>query len=90
MKKVVAVILVLISITSVAYADFYPRAGRIVEIDPVEDVVTFIDGAGLLWEFYGIEDYEVDDIVACIYWDADTPDSIFDDEIIAVEYAGIF
>lgn len=89
---VVALVLfvVVVNAVAVATAEIYPRAGRIVEINCSEDVVVFVDGAGFLWEFYGIEDYAVGDIVACVYWDADTPDTITDDEILDVQYAGIF
>ena len=91
---VVVVALVLfvtvIGVVAVATAEIYPRAGRIVEVNRFEDTVVFVDGAGFLWQFYGAEDYAVGDIIACIYWDADTPDVITDDEVIDVQYAGIF
>lgn len=89
---VVALVLFVVIVSSVAAAtaEIYPRAGRIVEIDRSEDLVTFVDGTGLLWEFYGAEDYEVGDVVACVFWDADTQDIILDDEILDVQYAGIF
>ena len=43
----------------------------------------------MLWEFYGIEDYQIGDFVSCIVWDAGTQ-KIFDDEILDVVYAGVF
>ena len=43
----------------------------------------------MLWTFYGVEDYAIGDVVACIVWDAGTQ-KVYDDEIIDVVYAGVF
>ena len=91
MKKFVAVILVLVlvlSITSAVASEFYPRCAVITEIDEINDLVVCEDFAGIIWEFYGIEDFDIGDLVAMLMWDCDTPDSIFDDEIIDAVYGG--
>ena len=59
----------------------------IVDLMPEEDIVVFVDGAGNEWSFFGIEDWEIGDLVACLVWDADTQE-IFDDEILDVQYIG--
>ncbi len=69
-------------------SEFYPRAAIITELDLDEDLVTCVDSAGCIWQFYGVEDFGVGDIVAMILWDAGTPESIFDDEVIDAAYAG--
>ena len=91
MKKVFILILVLVSLTTFAAADFhvYPLTGKIVDFNYEEDLVLFVDGGGMLWEFYGIEDYQIGDFVSCIVWDVGTQ-KIFDDEILDVVYAGVF
>ena len=69
-------------------SEFYPRAAVIIELVEDEDIVVCQDAAGVIWKFYGIEDFDIGDIVAMILWDAGTPESIFDDEIIDATYAG--
>lgn len=68
--------------------ELYPRAAIITELDLNEDLVTCVDAAGCIWQFYGVEDFDIGDIVALILWNAGTPESIFDDEIIDAVYAG--
>ena len=86
----VALFLFVVAVAHVAFADasFYARTAVIVDFDFEEDIVVVKDGAGLLWEFYGIEDYCIGDFVSMLMWDVGTPDTIFDDEIIDVVYAG--
>ena len=91
MKKLLVILAIIVMMAGTASSEFqiYPLAGRIVEIDNLDDTVTFEDGAGLLWTFYGVEDYAIGDVVACIVWDAGTQ-KVYDDEIIDVVYAGVF
>lgn len=91
MKKMIAALVAIACLFSVALADFtvYPLTGKIVSIDYAEDLVVFVDGGGTLWEFYGVEDYFVGDFISCIVWNAGTL-KIYDDEIIDVVYAGVF
>lgn len=92
MKKLailVTAVILLAAVSASAEFQVYPLAGRIVEIDNIDDTVTFEDGSGLLWTFYGVEDYAIGDVVACVVWDAGTQ-KVYDDEIIDVVYAGIF
>lgn len=66
----------------------YPNAGVVVELDKEKDLVTISTGSGLLYEFYGMEDLCVGDIVAVIMDDNGTPDTVLDDKIIDSKYAG--
>jgi hypothetical protein len=85
MKKII-ISLLLIMLVSPAAAETNVRAAIITEI--TEDVVTAEDAYGLIWEFYITEDLDVGDLVIMEMWDADTPETVFDDEIINVEYSG--
>lgn len=92
MKKVIAIIIILVSLLVIcsasAISEFYPRCAMVTEIDETEDLVTVEDFAGVIWQFYGVEDFIVGDLVAMLLWDCGTPDSIFDDEIIDAVYGG--
>lgn len=92
MKKLVAVITILVSLSLVfsvgAASEFYPRCAVVTEINESDDLVTCKDFAGVIWQFYGIEDFDIGDLVGMILWDCGTPDSIFDDEIIDAVYGG--
>ena len=68
---------------------FYPRAAIVVELRYEEDVVIVEDGAGLIWEFSGIEDFDVGDTVAMLMFDNGTPESIYDDQIVLAYYSAI-
>ena len=66
----------------------YPNAGVIVGLDEENDLVTISTGSGLLYEFYGVEDLFLGDIVAVTMDDNGTPNSVLDDKIIDSKYAG--
>ena len=92
MKKLailVTAVILLAAVSASAEFQIYPLAGRVVEIDNLDDTVTFEDGSGLLWTFYGVEDYAIGDIVACIIWHAGSQ-KLYDHEIVDVVYAGVF
>ena len=65
----------------------YPLAGTVTGIDTGADVVTFTDGAGNDWEFYGTEDWMIGDDVAALMDDNGTG-TAYDDVIVTVRYAG--
>lgn len=67
--------------------NLYPLSGIVTETDYNSDTVTITDCAGMTWQFYGVEDWAVGDIAACIMDDNGT-ELIFDDEIVKVYYAG--
>ena len=60
----------------------------IVGLDYDADLVTVCAVGGNVWQFYGCEDYAPGDLVRMLMWDAETPNSIYDDEIVTVWYAG--
>ena len=91
MKKFVAVtLLVVLSVifgTAAADTGFYAHTAVIVEFNYDEDVVVVEDAIGFLWEFEGVEDYFVGDVVSMLMWNNGT-ESIFDDIILDVVYSG--
>lgn len=92
MKKLIVILVLVVTLLfAVAPAqalELYALAGRITEFDYEDDIVFFVDGAGLIWGFCGIEDWYIGDIVACVVSDHGTP-YIFDDEILSISYVGV-
>ena len=95
MKKLLAIVIlscVLFSVVSssaeqIDVDNVLIRVGTIVEIDEENDVVVVMDTVGMLWAFEGIEDYMLDDTVALLM-DKNNTETIFDDIIVRVFYAG--
>ena len=65
----------------------YGLTGVVVNLSRGTDTVTIMDCNGNYWQFKGVEDYEIDDIVSCVV-DTKGTDLIKDDEIIAARYGG--
>ena len=65
----------------------YPMAVTVVDISEALDTVTVEDSNKNLWQFHGVEDYMVGDVVACIVDTNGTPE-IKDDVIIQTRYNG--
>lgn len=89
MKKLTAVILTIVTLLTVtsACADLYPAVGVVFDIDYENNLVIFEDYEQNLWAIEGIDDWEIGDIGALLMNDMDT-ESIYDDEIVLVRYAG--
>ena len=75
-------------LAAVAVDNFYTRTGLVVDLDYDTDVVTVVDGADLVWQFSGCEDYCVGDLVDILMQKAGNPENIFDDVIYSTCYAG--
>ena len=67
----------------------YPMTARVYQIDRESDIVTIENASGFLFDFYGVEDWQEDDIVSCIMNDNGT-ETIYDDVIVSVRYGGRF
>lgn len=67
----------------------YPLTTIVTEVNEETNVVSITDSKGFVWQFYGVEDWEKEDICSVIMNDNGTED-IFDDEIIEVRYGGRF
>lgn len=68
-------------------ATHYAKQGVVTAIDTQEDVVTFTDTQGRTWSFYGVEDWQEDDMLACIM-DTQGTDTVYDDVILCTTYQG--
>lgn len=68
-----------------AAANLYAEAGIVTELDYAADMVTFMDARGMCWSFYGVEDWQVGDLLCAILYDAGTIDP-FDDAVIGATY----
>lgn len=88
MKRIMMVLIVLLSLMVSAHGEYYPRTGFVTELDHDRDCVIATDWAGLDWEFFGIEDWMQDDIVSMMMDDNGTPDNIYDDIIVKAYYGG--
>lgn len=70
-----------------AKAELYPTVFLVNAIDEDADTMELVDFNGFIWEYHGVEDFEVDDFAAAIMDDADT-EFIFDDTIVTLRYCG--
>lgn len=75
-------------LSAVAVDNFYTRTGLVVDLDYDTDVVTVVDGADLVWQFTGCEDYCIGDLVEMLMQKTGKPDYILDDVIFSTCYAG--
>ena len=64
-------------------SNYYSLICEVVTVDNDNDTVICEDCNGNLWEFYGIENWEVGDYVNLLMYDCDTVD-IYDDKIQSV------
>lgn len=75
-------------LAAVAVDNYYTRTGLVVDLDYDTDVVTVVDGADLVWQFTGCEDYCIGDLVEMLMQKTGKPDYILDDVIFSICYAG--
>lgn len=73
-----------------AASNLYAEAGVVTELDYAADVVTFMDARGMYWSFYGVEDWQVGDLLCAILYDAGTFDPLDDAVIGATYHAGAY
>lgn len=89
MKKILVMMLIFIFLSSViANAEIYPTVFKVNEIDEYNDILYLMDFHGNFWLAIGIEDYEINDIIAAIMDNNNTEDTIYDDMIISMCYCG--
>lgn len=67
---------------------YYALTTVVEKVDREKDTVTCMDFNGNLWEFYGAEDWQKDDIASLLMYDNNTPETIYDDIIVNVRYDG--
>ena len=67
----------------------YALTTKVIALNYENDIVQCQDFNGNIWEFYGCEDWSVDDIASMVMNDKGT-EIIYDDEIESVRYNGWF
>lgn len=87
MKKLIALVVMIALMTSVACAEIYPLIAVVVELDTENDLILFEDDTHEIWAMEGIEDWFVDDIAILLMDDMETED-FHDDEILRAFYVG--
>jgi hypothetical protein len=70
-----------------AVISLYPRAMFVTSLDKTNDKVICEDATEMVWSFYGIDDWEIGDMVTCIM-DSKGTDSMLDDEMTEIHYGG--
>lgn len=73
-----------------AVNNYYGMTAIVTNISRPLDCVTIEDCNGNLWQFDGVEDYEIGDICSCVMSNNNTEDTIIDDTIVSVQYGGHF
>ncbi len=66
----------------------YARSAAVVSLYYGADVVTLEDSQGIMWEFYGCEDWNPGEVADLLVWNNGTPETIFDDVILQALYSG--
>lgn len=87
--KIIVALVTLVGIlcgfVACAWAEQYPRLFIVKSLNYDNDAILFCDVNGEEWEYYGIEDWEVNDVGAAIMEDNNTP-TIYDDSIVKIYY----
>lgn len=94
MKKMFCLVLILVTLSTVAYADmdrgeFYPLLTVVIEKDYSEQdpIIICKDRYNNLWSFYDSDDeWQIGDIANCLMWNMGG--NIEEDEIVEVYYEG--
>lgn len=65
----------------------YPQTTIVTNVDYINDIVTIETFSGNIYQFYGCDDYIINDIVSCIMFTNYT-ENVTDDIIIMKQYDG--
>ena len=89
MKNVIMVLMVVVLMVVCvnAFAEDYAMVTKVVKVDYSTDLVDVVDANGNIWQFYGCEDWDVNDLCACLMDDNNT-EIIYDDVIVSCRYCG--
>lgn len=69
-------------------ATIYPATMVVTKVDYESDTVTAVTASGLVYEFFGCEDWYEGDLAGMIMDDNGTPDTVLDDKILQTRYVG--
>ncbi len=65
---------------------YYATTFKITDLEYETDTIIFTDANGNIWEYEGIEDWELNDTVSVLMFDNGTT-NIYDDEIVSMRYS---
>lgn len=65
---------------------YYATTFKITDLDYKTDTIIFSDANGNIWEYEGIEDWELGDTASVLMFDNGTT-NIYDDEIVSMRYS---
>lgn len=85
-KKIILAVLSAVSLFKSGI--LYPTIMQVTDLDYKRDIVEVTTSTGFVYEFYGTEDYYINDLVAVVMFNNGTPNTITDDAIIAARYGG--
>lgn len=93
MKRVISILMAMLMVFTVgkgnvSESEIYPRAMEIVEFERETDTVVCVDAVGLEWAFYGIEDWDIGDLVIVMLDNNGTPNTMTDDIITDTIFSG--
>lgn len=87
-KSIITLLIaILTTISANTTEEIYPRTMVVSETNVETDTVVLTDNTGNVWEFYGVEDWQVGDICSCIM-DTNGTQNIEDDIIVDTRYNG--
>ena len=93
LKKIDMILVIILAITILATKanaethNTYNVGMKVIQLDYLHDIVTCETSTGFVFEFYGCEDYYMNDIIICVM-DNNRTKSIIDDKIIDTKYSG--
>ena len=67
---------------------YYAQEFIVSDINIDSDLVTIKTSTGVIYQFFGIEDWEINDHCACLMFNNFTSKDIMDDKIINIRYCG--
>ena len=94
MKKALTILAMVVMVATIVLSakanehKLYPRAMEIVEFEYDTDTVVCVDAVGLEWAFYGIEDWDIGDLVIVMLDNNGTPNTMVDDIITDTIFSG--
>lgn len=86
-KKIIIAVVSAITLFKMGF--LYPTTMQVINLDYKNDIVTVETATGFTYEFYGCEDYYINDLVSMVMFNNGT-DNITDDIIISTRYSGFW
>lgn len=76
------------TLTLLANGVIHPATAIVTQVDYETDIVTVQNATGFTYEFEGVEDLVVGDVMSLLMYNNGTGDTIADDIVISARYSG--